>query len=135
MAKMLRGRRHSRINYHPYIRSRKWYAKHKQWLRATGYACALFPWVKIGRGRPYRIHHLHYANLGNERLGRDVIPLCPFAHDQVIHGILSGCKSAGQQRHYPNLSQRLIHTWCRQRLWFKRVILIGGLAWLVIAML
>lgn len=129
---MPRGRHHPNINYRTYIRSREWYGKHKQWLRATGYSCALFPWVRIGQGRPYRIHHLHYANLGNERLGRDVIPLCPFAHDRIVHGILSGFKSAGQQRNYPNLSQRLVHAWCRQRLWFKRVILIGGLAWLMI---
>jgi len=31
----------------------------------------------------------------------------------VIHGILSGWKSAGKQKHYPNAAQRLAHACCR----------------------
>lgn len=65
---------------------------------------------------------MHYKNLGDEKLGRDIVPLSPFAHDFIIHGILAGFKSAGQQRNYPNFAQRLAHFWCVQRLWVKRAL-------------
>lgn len=114
----------SRSSYRSYITSELWYAKHPNWLKAVGYRCSLLPWVKIGKGKLYRIHHLNYQNLGNERLRRDVIPVCPFAHDFIIHGVLSGFKPAGKQREYPNSAQRLVHLWCAQRLWVKWVVIL-----------
>lgn len=120
------------INYNNYIKSRTWYGKHPQWLKIVNYRCTMFPWVRIGKGKHYAIHHMHYKNLGNERLGRDVVPLCTFAHNFIIHGILSGFKSAGKQHGYPNLVQRFVHFWCVQRLWFKLVIAVGAIAAILI---
>lgn len=118
--------RRTNIDYDTYIKSRDWYSQHPGWLKDVGYRCGLFPWVRIGNGKRYACHHMNYRNLGNERLRKDVIPLCPFAHDFVIHGILSDFKSAGKQGRYPNLAQRLVHLWCCQRTWFK-VVLAGGI--------
>ena len=120
------------IDYHTYIKSNNWYSKHRAWLSAVGDRCTMFPWVRVGNGHRYAIHHMNYKNLGDEKLGRDVVPLCPFAHDYVIHGVLAGFKSAGKQRNYPNLAQRLIHFWCVQRRWFKAVLMVS-LSWKLIA--
>ena len=79
------------------------------------------------QGHRYVVHHMNYKNLGYERLGRDVVPLSPFAHNFVIHGILAGFKSAGKQGKYPNLLQRTVHFWCNQRLWFKLLLLFSVL--------
>lgn len=130
------GKRTSRafVDYHTYIKSNNWYSKHKGWLAAVGNRCTMFPWVQVGKGHRYAIHHMNYKNLGDEKLGRDVIPLCPFAHDYVIHGILSGFKSAGKQRNYPNLAQRLVHFWCVQRLWFKTILILLALWKLTISL-
>ncbi len=121
-----------RPNYRSYIQSQQWYAKHPAWLQRVNYRCGMFPWLRIGKGRPYAIHHMNYRHLGSEVLGRDVIPLSRFAHRHVIHGLLGGFKPAGKQRHFPNLAQRLAHWWCVQRCWFKAVlgimVLGGGLA-------
>lgn len=118
------GKRTSRafVDYHTYIKSNNWYSQHKGWLSAVGSRCTMFPWIRVGKGHRYAIHHMNYKNLGNEKLGRDIVPLCPFAHDYVIHGILSGFKSAGKQRNYPNPAQRLMHFWCVQRCWFKGLL-------------
>ena len=110
------------IDYQSYIKSDNWYSKHRTWLSTVGDYCTMLPWVRIGKGHRYAIHHMNYENLGDEKLGRDVVPLCPFAHDYIIHGFLAGFKSAGKQRNYPNLAQRLIHFWCVQRRWFKGVL-------------
>lgn len=112
------------IEYSTYIKSRSWFDKHPDWLKTVGYRCTMFPWVRVGKGHRYAVHHMHYRNLGNEQLGTDVIPLCPFAHNYIIHGILAGFKSAGKQQSYPNAPQRLIHFWCVQRLWFKGVLVL-----------
>ncbi|NJM76362.1 MAG: general secretion pathway protein GspF [Acaryochloridaceae cyanobacterium RU_4_10] len=119
-----------RVNYHQYIISQEWRSQHPNWLKAVGCRCTLFPWIEIGKGKPYSIHHLHYRNLGNERLGRDVLPVSKFAHEKILHGLLSGGKSAGKQRNYPNLAQCLVHEWMRQRRWFKVLLglgLMGGM--------
>ncbi len=117
------------VDYQSYIQTDQWRSRHSEWLRAVGYRCTLLPWIRIGRGRPYAVHHLHYANLGNERLGRDVLPVSKFAHQVIIHGLLSWGKPAGQQRRYPNLGQQIAHTWMRQRLWFKAVLAIALGVW------
>ena len=87
----------------------------------------MFPWIRIGKGHRYVVHHMNYKNLGYERLGRDVVPLSPFAHNFVIHGVLAGFKSAGKQGNYPNILQRTVHFWCNQRLWFKVLLLFSVL--------
>lgn len=119
---MSKSTKRAYVDYHSYIKSQNWYSKHRPWLSAVGDRCTMFPWIRVGGGHRYAIHHMNYKNLGDEKLGRDVVPLCPFAHEYIIHGILSGFKSAGKQRNYPNLAQRLVHSWCVQRRWFKGVL-------------
>jgi hypothetical protein len=103
--------------YRTYISSDKWRSRHRPWLKQSGNRCSMFPWIRLGqvggKYHPYDMHHTTYERLGKEKLWRDVLPLSPFAHDWVIHGILSGWKSAGKQKHYPNAAQRLAHAWCR----------------------
>lgn len=80
-------------------------------------------WLTVGKAgvksgssttkEPYRCHHLHYKNLGNEMYWRDVLCLCPFAHDVIIHKWLSGGKRPKDQDVYPNRSQKLFHAYCR----------------------
>ena len=118
------------MDYNLYIRSQEWRAKHKNWLQRAGYRCALFPWVAIGKThkgkyRRYAIHHLHYRRLGQERYWWDVLPLCPFAHNWIVHGILSGFRRAKQQRHFPNCAQKLIHVWLRFPGMLKYMLMIG----------
>ena len=113
------------VHYRTYITSDDWYSKHPAWLKAVGYRCTMFPWIRIGKGRPYAVHHMNYKNLGHERLGRDVVPLSPFAHNFVIHGVLAQFKSAGKQGNYPNLLQRTVHFWCNQRLWVKLLLFLS----------
>lgn len=78
------------------------------------YRCSMFPFVKVGRGKRYNVHHLNYKNLGSERLWADVICLCPFAHSFIIHGLLSGFCRPSQQKNYPNSAQKIAHFWCCQ---------------------
>lgn len=100
------------MNYHAYIVSTEWRAKHKPWLKACGRCPITFRRLGGGRGK-YNIHHTHYQSLGKERLWWDVIPLSKWVHDFIVHGILSGFKRPSQQRNYPNLAQRLFHNYCR----------------------
>ena len=119
----------NRPDYYAYIKSAEWRSQHPRWLKSVRYRCTLFPWLKLGDGKPYAIHHLHYRNLGNERLRRDVLPVSKFAHEWIIHGLLSGGKSAGQQRRYPNMAQKLVHEWMRLGLWLKGALVLGLFAW------
>ena len=100
------------MDYRNYITSTEWRSKHKEFLKASHYRCAFFPWVKVGKKRRYNVHHMNDENLGSERLWVDVICVCPFAHGFIIHGLLSGFKRPSQQRSYPNAAQRLAHFWC-----------------------
>jgi hypothetical protein len=121
------------LNYNSYIHSDAWRSHHPAWLKAAGYRCTVFPWIRISRGHPYAIHHLNYRNLGSEKLGRDVLPISKFAHQWIIHGLLSRFKSPGEQRGYPNLAQRLLHYWMNHRLWVKRLLLVGLGVWLLLS--
>jgi hypothetical protein len=115
-------RSNSKIDYREYIRSPEWRKKHSKWLKASDYRCAFFPWVRVGKPfkgrfskrkyRGYNCHHMHYRNLGREKLNRDVVVLSPFVHQFIIHGILSGWRKPSQQQHYPNAFQRIAHGWC-----------------------
>lgn len=115
----------TRVNYRTYIKSREWYAKHKDWLKQADYRCMMFPWVTIGKTinkkyHPYQTHHTHYGNLGNEELGRDVVMLCPVAHKLFFHCLFSGgIKRAGQQKNFPNCAQRIANFWCWLPIWLK----------------
>lgn len=115
------------MDYRNYITSTEWRSKHKEFLKASHYRCAFFPWVKVGKKRRYNVHHMNYENLGSERLWVDVVCLCPFAHGFIIHGLLSGFKRPSQQRSYPNTAQRLAHFWCCQP-----VVIRGALAVLLL---
>lgn len=115
------------MNYQSYITSAEWRDKHKGFLKRSHYRCAFFPWVKVGKGKRYNCHHMNYQNLGDEQLWVDVICLCPFVHNFIIHGLLSGFRRPSQQKDYPNVSQRLAHFWCCQP-----VIIRGVLAVLVL---
>lgn len=124
-------------NYHEYIKSTSWLSKHKGWLKASGYRCAAFPWLRLGRvgGRyhRYNIHHTHYKTLGHERLWWDVLPLSDFAHHWVVHGLLSGWKKPSQQQHYPNPLQSAFHCYCRLMMFFPLIAALVIVAMLAIA--
>lgn len=99
----------------------------------------MLPWLHIGKVKgkhyPYNMHHVDYRNLGHEQLWRDVVPLSKFAHEWIIHGILSGFKRPSQQKHYPNAAQRIAHAWCRSPLLIKWVVLwsiVLLLSWTVV---
>lgn len=113
------------MNYYSYIRSRSWLSRHPSWLKRSKYRCAMFPWVKVGKGHSYHCHHMSYKNLGYEKLYRDVIVLSPFAHNLIIHGILSLGQKPSQQSHYPNLLQRIAHFWCCLPILVKVPVLLG----------
>lgn len=104
-------------SYATYLKSNHWRARQRSFLKKSKGRCALFPWLRVGKvgGKYYRYacHHMHYGCLGDERWRRDVVILSHFAHDQVIHGLLSGWKRPQQQRVYPNFWQRLAHAWCQ----------------------
>lgn len=100
------------MNYAKYIVSIEWRDKHSYFLKHSHYRCAMFPWVKVGKGKRYNCHHMNYENLGSEQLWIDVVCLCPFAHNFIIHGLLSGFRRPSQQKHYPNKAQQLAHFWC-----------------------
>ena len=107
------------MNYKEYITSSEWRDKHKIFLKRSHYRCAFFPWIKIGKTmkgkyHPYAVHHCNYENLGSEQLWVDVICLCPFVHNFIIHGLLSGFRRPSQQKNYPNKAQQLAHFWCCQ---------------------
>ena len=112
MVNMLISMSGSKMDYRSYITSTQWRSKHKDFLKASHYRCAFFPWVKVGKKHRYNVHHMNYKNLGSERLWVDVVCLSPFAHSFIIHGLLSGFKRPSQQRSYPNTAQRLAHCWC-----------------------
>lgn len=99
------------MNYRDYITSSEWRDKHKGFLQKSGYRCA-FSGLRIGKGKRYNCHHMHYENLGDEEYGRDIICLHPWFHRWVIHGILSGFKSTTKQKTYPNTPQQIAHAWC-----------------------
>lgn len=100
------------MDYKSYITSQEWRLKHPIFLKKAGYRCSMFPWLKVGRGRRYNCHHMHYRNLGDERYRRDIICLSPFAHNVIIHGLASGFKRPSQQKNYPNTAQKILHLWC-----------------------
>ena len=115
--------------YSKYIRSKEWLGKHSNWLKSFN-SCAAFPFLHLGKSsrgyHRYNMHHTHYKTLGHERLWWDVVPLSIFAHQHIVHGVLSLYKRPSQQKVYPNLCQRLFHAWCRSMIllvWFWWLIL------------
>lgn len=124
--------------YQNYIKSREWYSKHKAWLKEADYRCQFLPWITVGKKvngkyHPYQTHHLHYGNLGNEELGRDVVVLCPVAHQLIYHCLLSGgVRRAGQQKTFPNCAQRVANLWCSLPLQLKMGLIYLFLAIAVI---
>ncbi len=118
MKKRVSNIKSKRQDYSSFIQSAAWRNKHKDWLKRSHFRCSMFPWIVVGttaKGKycPYAIHHMQYRNFGGkEQFGRDVVALSPFAHDWVIHGILSFWLKPGQQRGYPNFFQRVAHCWC-----------------------
>jgi hypothetical protein len=126
-----------KLNYREYIKSPEWRGKHKGWLKASNYRCSMFPWLQVGKGKPYNCHHMIY-NLGEEKLWEHVIVVHPFVHKHIIHGILSGYKRPSQQKGgYPNNLQKLAHLWCCTPHNLKAIIplalliIIGGLITLI----
>lgn len=113
--------RREQIPYGDYITSDTWRDRHPAWLKRTNNRCQLFPWVRVGRVKgkyfPYAIHHMHtkaYRRQGRERWNRDVIVLCPSAHNLVFHYLLSGGKKrVSHQKAFPNIFQRAVNWHCR----------------------
>lgn len=113
----------TRPNYREYIVSKEWRDKHKEWLKQAGHRCA-FTLLPL---KHYNMHHLDYINLGEEQYGRDVLASSKWFHNLVIHGVLSGFKSAGKQGDYPNRAQKIVHAWGRLPYKVKQVSLWGFL--------
>jgi hypothetical protein len=109
------------IPYDAYISSTLWRNRHPQWLKRTNNRCQLIPFVRVGtvRGKyhGYAIHHLHkeaYKRQGQELWNRDVVVLCPFAHEFIFHWLLSaGKRRVRYQKNFPNTAQRVMNWWCR----------------------
>jgi hypothetical protein len=95
------------MNYRTYITSPEWRGKHKEFLKRSRYRCSFFPFIVAGKKARYNIHHMNYDNLGDEELWVDVIVVCPFVHNFILHGLLSGFRRPSQQKCYPNAAQRL----------------------------
>jgi hypothetical protein len=112
------------MNYREYIVSSEWRDKHKEFLRRSHYRCSFFPIIKCGKKARYNVHHMNYDNLGDETLWVDVIVVCPFIHNFIIHGLLSGFKRPSQQKNYPNAAQRLAHGWCCQPVLLRGALVI-----------
>lgn len=62
--------------YLEYLQSTKWHNKRLQTLKLTNYKC-----IKC-TGKATEVHHLSYANLGKEKPGRDIVPLCTKCHNR-----------------------------------------------------
>ena len=113
-------------DYYSYIKSDAWRSKHYYWLKQSGNRCSMFPWIRIGKyatrkyGK-YNMHHtgVGYRHLGHEELGKDVLPLCPFAH-WLIHGGNMKAKAPWQ----PNIIQKALHFWCSFPLIIKQLFLL-----------
>jgi hypothetical protein len=67
---------------------------------------------------------MNYENLGDETLWVDVIVVCPFVHNFILHGILSGFRRPSQQKNYPNKAQQLAHFWCCQPVLFRGLFFV-----------
>lgn len=115
----------SKADYRGYITSSEWRNKHKDFLKRSHYRCSFFPFIKVGKKARYNVHHMNYENLGNETLWVDVIVVCPFVHNFILHGLLSGFRRPSQQKNYPNTAQRLAHFWCCQPVMVRGVLAIA----------
>jgi len=113
------------MDYKSYIVSSEWRSKHKGFLKRSHYRCSFFPFIKCGKKGRYNVHHMNYENLGSEHLRVDVIVVCPFVHNFILHGLLSGFKRPSQQKRYPNTAQRLAHCWCCQPVFLRGALVVG----------
>lgn len=117
------------MDYKTYITSPEWRNKHKGFLKRAHYRCSfsLLPIGKTIKGKyfGYAIHHMNYQRLGDERIWEDVIPLHPFIHRWIIHGLLSGFRRPSQQKNYPNKVQQLAHFWCCQPVVLRGVLAVA----------
>jgi hypothetical protein len=114
----------NKADYRGYITSSEWRDKHKDFLKRSHYRCSFFPFIKCGKKARYNVHHMNYDNLGDETLWVDVIVVCPFVHNFILHGLLSGFKRPSQQRNYPNKAQQLAHFWCCQPVLIRGVLTV-----------
>lgn len=92
---------------------RWWQAQHPKWLRACCHrSClSLNPIGRVnGKYYPYAMHHACYPD---NYLWFNVLPLTKEEHEGFIHNFLSNGQKPSQQKHYPNLPQRLVHLHCR----------------------
>ena len=116
------------MNYRTYITSSEWRDKHKEFLKRSHHRCSftLLPAGKTIKGKyfGYNCHHMNYENLGDETLWVDVIVVCPFVHNFILHGLLSGFRRPSQQKNYPNAAQRLAHFWCCQPVIVRGVLAV-----------
>ena len=84
------------INYHNYITSKRWHLSKArlETLLADNYSCRM-----CGSDECVEVHHITYANLGNE-LATDLVTLCRPCH-QITHDTAG--KGAGK---YPPIRKR-----------------------------
>jgi hypothetical protein len=114
----------SKADDRSYITSVEWRDKHKEFLKRSHYRCSFFQSIKCGKKHRYSVHHMNYDNLGDETLWVDVIVVCPFVHNFIIHGLFSCFRRPSQQKNYPNTAQRLAHGWCCQPVVLRAVFVV-----------
>ena len=132
--------------YKKYKVSDLWRKRHPVWLKKTGKRCSLtgLPLRKTYKWKGkrilylgYNIHHMKYKDgyMGQEVLGKDVLPLNPLVHSVIAHRVFGGGLKAGSQPwgKYPNIAQELLHMWMKVKVKSPigyGLILIGYIAWL-----
>jgi len=92
------------MSYYSYMTSSEWRFK-AGFMKLVACLYRLSPLPLFGQA-----HHTHYRNIYHEVYLRDIIVVGYFVHMLILHGILSGFKSAGEQGYnYPNKAQRIVH--------------------------
>lgn len=69
--------------YKGYMRSRDWERKRQQRLEIDGHACVMCGRPEDRCRNGLQVHHITYARLGNEDVGKDLVSLCPGCHKKI----------------------------------------------------
>src|SRR3569832_1942063 len=99
------------MDYKSYIVSSEWRSKHKGFLKRSHYRCSFFPFIKCGKKGRYNVHHMNYEKQSSEHLRVDVIVVCPFVHNFILHNKHKKKKQPTQQKQKPKTTQKKAHCW------------------------
>lgn len=95
-------------DYKKYLKSRHWKNIKRKYYSTHDYVCA-----KCGWNRNLDLHHLHYRNIGKERM-EDLTPLCRRCH-LMEHGLLREKKKGRVE--FKILIVAVV-AWVLVRMWF-----------------